>query len=88
MRFSTELPEWAKDAVYTETEFHFSFGDRVKILFGWLPNYSSGVATEVPPGRTAVISERIFYRRPGWWLWKPKFVGYVAVSDGPAEEGR
>lgn len=76
MTFTTTLPEWSADAVYVESEHHFSMRDRFKILFGWTVNHSCGVATEVAPGRTDPFSHRIYFRRPGWWPFKPKFMGY------------
>lgn len=76
MALTTELPDWAKDAVYVTTEFHFSWKDRFKILFGWNPLYDCGVATQELPGRTLAFSDRMSFKRPSWWPWKPKLLGY------------
>ncbi|MGD9883958.1 MAG: hypothetical protein AB7U95_27970 [Reyranella sp.] len=78
---SNEMPEWAKDVVYTDTDFHFDFRDRVKILFGWRLWYHSGVATEERAGRTQHFTDRTLLRNPKWWPFKPKPMTYVAVSD-------
>ena len=79
-QFSTDLPEWAKDAVYVYSEHHFSWRDRIKILCGWTVLHDCGVATEIPPGRTDPFTHRVSFRRPDWWPFKPKFVGYMAVE--------
>jgi len=81
--FTTELPEWAKDAVYVTSEHHFSKTDRLKILFGWTVLHDCGVATEERIGRNEAFSHRLSFGRPGWWPFKPKFVGYMAVEDEP-----
>ena len=83
-----DLPDWAKDAVHVTSEHHFSMRDRIKILFGWLPIYDCGVACEFPPGRTDAYTNHMSFRRPGWWPFKPKFVGYMDASTAhePATE--
>ena len=81
MSFTTDLPEWAKDGVYVTSEHHFSTRDRFKILFGWLPVYDCGVACEVPPGRTMPYSNRMSFRRPGWWPFKSKLIGGYVSTD-------
>lgn len=87
MTFMTDLPEWAKDAVYVNSEHHFSFSDRLRILFGWTPCYDCGVATEELPGRTDVFSTRLTFRRPEWWPFKPKLLGYVETKPEEQQGG-
>lgn len=85
-RLTTDLPIWAKDAMYTTTDFHYDLKDRLKILVGWTPNYHCGVATEVPPGRTLVISQRIIMLRPSWWPWKLRLLGYGEATSNREEQ--
>lgn len=79
----SELPDWAADAVYVNTGFHFDFKDRLKILFGWTVYHYQGVACSVPPGRTQVTETRLSWRRPGWWPWKLKLLGYAEKEPTP-----
>jgi hypothetical protein len=84
-RFRTELPDWAKDAVYVNSEHHFSMRDRLKILFGWTVHEHCGVATEELIGRTEVHRQYLSFGRPGWWPFKPKWAGYMAVHEPDSE---
>ena len=71
-----DLPEWAKDAIYLDSEHHFSMVDRIKILFGWKAIYWCGIATAELPGRTLPFTSRLSMRRPNWWPYKPIRQGY------------
>lgn len=79
----SDLPEWAKDVVFTETEFHFDLKDRLKILFGWTPSFCNGTATEHLPGRTENYTGRLLMLRPKWWPWKPQPMGYAESRSEP-----
>lgn len=46
-----DLPEWAKDGIYTHTSINFSFADRVRILLTGNVSVRSFTACENPPGR-------------------------------------
>jgi hypothetical protein len=48
-----DTPEWARDKVFVEGEFSFSFVERLRVLFGRPHRVRLAVFTEWKPGRTA-----------------------------------
>lgn len=80
---TSDKPEWAKDTIVLTNGHHFSWGDRVRILCGWEPVYTTMIATEELPGRTLPYSGTGYYKRPGWWPFHPKSVGYESCEAMP-----
>lgn len=64
------LPMGFRDAIYTDTQIHFGFWDRLKILFGFRVRVEAKTFTEERPGKCLTESEvHVFRDRPlpeGW----------------------
>ena len=69
--------DWAKDEIVTNTTFHFSLADRLRLLLGWQLHFQTHVATEELPGRMEVISEQMLLMKPRWFPRKRRPEGYA-----------
>lgn len=77
-----DLPEGFKDRVHTEVGIHLSFGDRVKVLFGWHIKVDTRTLTENVVG-IARSRSSIRITIPNWLLrWrmhKNRSVGFYEI---------
>jgi hypothetical protein len=75
------LPAGYRDAIYTDTQIHFGYWDRLKILFGWKVRLEAKTFTQRRPGRCFTESNiHVFRERPlpeGWGV-----VAAGEVRDG------
>ncbi len=83
MSYTFKLPEPYRDVIYCNTELHFSWKDRLKILFGSVPTVRVETFVENPPGRleskSSVLVPRVIQlkvEKRGW-----------AESGSPKGEG-
>lgn len=59
MRGLTEMPDWAADAVISETGIHLSFWDRLRVLIHGSLSLRTVTLTAGEPGRTQTIESRV-----------------------------
>ena len=75
------LPEWAKDAVYSDIDVHLGFWDAVKLLWFRQFNITVKTSTEVRQARIESTSRvRIPRLR---WPWEKRM--QLGVAEAPRE---
>lgn len=85
--FASKLPDWAKDATFSDIDVHFGFGDRLKVFFGWNVTVQVSTATQHEiHGKLETQSAVNVWRLP---IFRRPATGCVEVPDpAPHKENK